>query len=149
MSDVREVNIYRCKLVKENTFEYGSKSITHPEDVFELARNLGYEEFAEEYLGLFCLSVKGQIIGYHEVSHGIIDGSMASPREIFKRALVNNATAIILVHNHPSGDATPSLRDIEVTKNVCEIGKLLGIRLVDHVIVGDGHFRSLKSEIEN
>jgi DNA repair protein RadC len=71
------------------------------------------------------------------ISQGNLNSSIIHPREVFKNAILSNANSIILVHNHPSGDINPSKEDIEVTKRLREVGNLLGIKVLDHVIIGD------------
>ena len=98
---------------------------------------------------LICLDIKGQAIGFHEISHGDLAATSASPREIYKRAVLNNAAGIILVHNHPSGCPVASDEDIIVTRRAIDAGKILGIKLVDHIIVAGGeqlHYVSLKAD---
>ena len=87
---------------------------------------------------MFLLNVKNQIIAKEVISIGILDGSLIHPREVFKAAVCAGAASIIVAHNHPSGDTTPSVQDREVTTRLREAGKILGIPLVDHVIVGAG-----------
>ncbi len=79
------------------------------------------------------------------VSMGSLDSSVVHPREVFKEAISASAASVIFVHNHPSGDPEPSEDDIELTRRLVEAGKLLGILVLDHVIVGDGTFVSLKA----
>lgn len=81
------------------------------------------------------------------VSKGNLNSSIVHPREIFKRAVLNNAASIICMHNHPSGDPTPSQNDIDITKRIDEAGELMGIPLLDHVIIGDGTYISLKEKM--
>lgn len=101
---------------------------------------------AEEYVYMIALDVKRRPIGAFEISHGTVDVSIVTPREIFIRALVCGASSIILVHNHPSGDKSPSKHDIEVTEAVANAGKLLNIPLVDHLILVDEDAFSFKEE---
>ena len=115
--------------------------------VYEFARDiLSMDMFTEERLYAVSVNAKGDVIGFFEVSRGTATGSMASTREIFKGAILSNAVAIVLLHNHPSGDPTPSNDDVKTTKKICEAGKLMDINVVDHVIVGDGGFISLRAE---
>ena len=82
-----------------------------------------------------------------EVTRGTVDGRLVPPREVFKGAILHNATSLILAHNHPSGNTAPSREDIATTERVAKSGKILGIDLLDHIIVGtDGNYRSLKEE---
>ena len=79
-----------------------------------------------------------------QISEGSVDRSIVSSREVFKEALRHDATKIVIIHNHPSGDSTPSDMDILLTKNLYDLGNKLGIPLVDHVIIGDGEYTSLR-----
>jgi len=103
---------------------------------------LGQE--ACEVFGLFCLTSKLRLIAYHEVSRGSLDTTVVHPREVFKAALLANAAAVLLAHNHPSGDPTPSADDDIVTRRLVMAGALLGIDVLDHVIVGDRRYVSYK-----
>lgn len=134
---VKEFNVYKCKLVKEKNMRYIAKTtIGSPEDVFEAAKQLGYHEFSEEFFGMFTTDVKGTITSYHQISHGDLTSSIVHPREIFKKALLANAAAIILVHNHPSGDVTPSEEDITATKVLVHAGETMKIPVLDHLVIG-------------
>lgn len=137
-------DVYRCCLVKETTIEYGK--VNMPDNVIEIMGQLGYRTWSEEYLYLFCLGASGQVLGIHEISHGTINASICSPKDIFKRALNNNATAVITTHNHPSGNPTPSKNDFEITRKVVESGKLLDIDVLDHIILGDRCYYSFREQ---
>lgn len=94
---------------------------------------------------VLCLTTKRELIGYHEVSRGSLDATVMHPREIFKAAVLLNAATIVLVHNHPSGDPSPSTEDLALTARVGGVGRLIGIELLDHIIIGhDGRFVSLR-----
>ncbi len=99
----------------------------------------------EHFLGLFLDSRK-RIIGQETIFIGSLDCSVIHPREIFKIALAESAAAMILVHNHPSGDPSPSEEDIEVSEQIVGAGNILGIQVLDHIIIGDNRFVSLKEE---
>lgn len=95
--------------------------------------------------GLLCLSTRQHVLAYHELSRGTVDATVMHPRDVFKIALLSNATIAILGHNHPSGDVTPSPDDLAVTRRIASAGELMGIQLVDHVIVSaDGKYLSFK-----
>ena len=98
-----------------------------------------------EVFGLLCLSSTRQLIAYHEVSRGSLDATLVHPREVFKAAILANASAILLVHNHPSGDPTPSPDDDLITRRLSLAGVLLGVEVLDHIVVGDGRFISYKA----
>lgn len=93
---------------------------------------------------LVCLDAKGQVIQEKKLSEGGVKMSLISPREIFLEALSSRAVHILLVHNHPSGDPAPSKADIEITKNVKELGEKMDISLLDHIIIGDNRYTSFK-----
>lgn len=120
--------------------------IRSPENVDELARGfLRMHEESEEYLYMICMNTKNKIIGVFEVSHGSVNSSIFSVREILQKALLANAVNIIMIHNHPSGDVSPSREDVNVTKRLHEAGKLVGVELLDHIIVGE-KYCSLKEK---
>ena len=98
----------------------------------------------QETLHVMFLDTKCKLIKSKEITKGTIDRSMISQREIFVEALKCNAVNIVLVHNHPSGEPTPSRDDIRSTKKIKEAGDMVGIRLLDHIIIGDNKFSSLR-----
>lgn len=124
------------------------KAITAPDDIAGIVMALlGVEDEIEEdkeHLWVFHLNTRNQIKTLELVSLGTLTTSLAHPREIFTRAVANRSAAIILAHNHPSGDPEPSTQDIEMTENLVKAGSILGIELYDHVIVTKEEYRSLK-----
>lgn len=117
--------------------------ITQPKDVAEyLMEELRY--LKQEVLVVLYLNTKNVIISKEIVSKGSLNSSIVHPREVFAGAIKNGSASIVVAHNHPSGDATPSNEDISVTNRLKECGKLLGIDLLDHVIIGNGKYESLK-----
>ncbi|MGI6647721.1 MAG: RadC family protein [Bacillota bacterium] len=116
-----------------------------PEDVAHLVM----EEMRfldREHFRALCLNTKNQVLGVETISIGSLSSSLVHPRELFKTAIGKSAANLILVHNHPSGDPTPSREDIEVTRRLVEVGKLIGIEVLDHVVIGDTRFVSLKEQ---
>ena len=99
-----------------------------------------------EVIKLLLLNTKAKLIGECVISVGTVDTALVSPRELFIEALQRNASAIILLHNHPSGDPAPSREDVRITRRIREAGALLGISLLDHIIIGDNCFISLKEQ---
>ena len=89
-----------------------------------------------EVFGMVCLTTKQRLIGYYEVSRGTLDSTAVHPRDVFKAAMLANAAAIIVGHNHPSGDPTPSSDDRALTSRLTAAGDLVGISVLDHIIVG-------------
>ena len=100
----------------------------------------------KEALKLLLLNMKTKLIGESELSLGTINTTLVSPREVFAEALHRNAAAVILLHNHPSGDPTPSREDVLATRRVIDAGKIIGIELLDHIIIGDNCFISLRDK---
>lgn len=120
--------------------------IRSPGDANDVARGfMRLHEESEEYLYMICMNTKNKIIGVFEVSHGNVNSSIVGVREIFQKALLANAVSIIVLHNHPSGDTKPSREDVEVTKRLVEAGKIIGVEVLDHIIVGD-QYCSLKEK---
>lgn len=114
------------------------------EDVANLIQEeLRYEK--KEHFKSILMNTKGVVIEIDEVSVGELTNTVVHPREVFKKAIKRSAASIIFVHNHPSGDPTPSKEDILTTKRLVEVGKLLGIRVLDHVVIGDGEYVSMMS----
>lgn len=89
-----------------------------------------------EHFVVLMLNAQHEVVGIHTATIGTIDGSLIHPRELFKAAILANAVAVIVAHNHPSGNVTPSPEDRTVTNQLCDAGKVLGIPIIDHVIVG-------------
>jgi DNA repair protein RadC len=100
---------------------------------------------AETFLVLH-LDGKNRMVGMTTCSIGSMTASLVHPREVFRPAIANLTAGLIFVHNHPSGDPAPSQEDIQVTKRLCEVGKLIGIRCLDHVVVGQGRYFSFADE---
>lgn len=119
------------------------QTIHCPEDGAMLVMpRLRYE--THEHFLVMLLNSKGKVTGIEPVSEGSLNASVVHPREAFAPALLHHAAAILAVHNHPSGDPTPSREDRELTKTLWETGKVMGIPLVDHLIIGDGIYYSFK-----
>ena len=101
-----------------------------------------------EIFVVLCLDKKGYITTYHEAHIGTLNQSLIHPREIFKSAILSNASSIIVGHNHPSGDVTPSNSDLKVTKTLVETGKILDIAVLDHIIVSVKDAISLREKYD-
>ena len=139
---------YRLELVKEESHKYEVETIIScPKDIYEvLTKVCRIQCNAEEVVILITLNTKNIVTGYFEVHRGTINTSLVHPREVFKRALLNNARYIIVAHNHPSGDPNPSKEDIQITERLKEAGNLLGINLLDHIIVGEDKYIKKKKK---
>lgn len=135
-------------LVREKAQDYGRmEKIALPDDAVRVMRDIFWlHERADEYVYLACLDIKGRPIVFFEVSHGNCTKAMAGPREILVRALLCGASGIILVHNHPSGDPSPSGEDGQETEQIRSAAALVGIDFVDHVIIAGSSFYSYVEE---
>jgi DNA repair protein RadC len=102
--------------------------------------------YQKEYFKIILLDTKNNVKKISEISVGSLSSSIVHPREVFYEAVVNLASSIILVHNHPSGECEPSNEDIVLTNRLDECGKILGIKILDHIIIGDGVYFSFKEE---
>jgi len=100
--------------------------------------------YKKEYFKIILLNTKNQIITVEDISIGSLNSSLVHPREVFVRAIRKSSSSIILLHNHPSGNPEPSAEDIKITKRLIEAGKIIGIEVLDHIIIGDGKYISLK-----
>jgi len=119
-----------------------NNQIFKPQDVYEYCKNMYF--LKKEHLRGLYLDVKNRILKDEIISVGTVDKTLSHPREIFKPAIEVSAVSIILVHNHPSGDPTPSREDIEFTKKIKTLADMMEIELLDHVIIGNETFVSLK-----
>lgn len=136
-------------LEKECSINYPEldRKMNSPEKAVCLGRGyLRMHEQSEEYMYMLCMNTKLELISVFEISHGNVNSSIVGTREVFQKALLANAVSIILMHNHPSGDPTPSREDIQVTKRLTDAGNLLGIRVIDHIIIGRPGYSSLKEK---
>jgi DNA repair protein RadC len=114
--------------------EIPKKKITAPDDFVDLFRPLLKEEASEVFLVAY-LSTFNKVIAFEIVTKGILNASLVDVRSIFKGAIVSNCASLILAHNHPSGNPEPSNEDISITNTLIEAGKIIGIRIFDHIIV--------------
>ncbi|HPZ07381.1 MAG TPA: DNA repair protein RadC [Candidatus Eremiobacteraeota bacterium] len=120
-------------------------SINSPEDAARLLMS-EMRYYKKEVFKVLLLDTKNRLIKIETISSGILDASLVHPREVFYSAIQEMASSLILVHNHPSGNISPSAQDIEITKNMLQAGKIMNIEVVDHIIIGDGRFLSLKEK---
>lgn len=130
----------KAVLVKESSRDYPDmprNQFRRSSDVASFGKGyLHLHDETEEYIYMLCLDTRSRLIALFEMSHGSVDMSVISPREVFQKALLANASNIIMLHNHPSGDSQPSVNDIAVTQRLEDTGIIVGIRVVDHVIIG-------------
>lgn len=131
----------RFSKVGESSTHYQSERITSTASACDWAKNClgGYFEDKldqEEFL-IATLDTKNRVRRVVRITRGTLDTSLVHPREVFRAAIHDAASSILLIHNHPSGDPTPSREDRAVTKKLTEVGDIIGIRVIDHIVVGD------------
>lgn len=122
------------------------KPVIHTPDE---ASSLVMEEMCyldREHFRVMLLNTKNRVLGLETVSIGSLNASLVHPREVFKKAIQRSAAAIILMHNHPSGDPSPSPEDLQITDRLCEAGRVIGIEILDHIIIGDHVYASFKEK---
>jgi len=128
-----------------STLKIEKIKISSPSDVaILLMEEMRY--YRKEYFKIILLDTKNNIKKISDISIGSLNSSIVHPREVFLEAVISSSSAIILAHNHPSGETEPSREDISLTNRLDECGKLLGIKVLDHIIIGDGTFYSFKEE---
>jgi DNA repair protein RadC len=120
-------------------------TVKSPEDVVKTARNL-LKGKKKEHFVVICLDTRNHLIKTSTVSIGSLDCSIVHPREVFKDAISSSAASVIFIHNHPSGDPTPSEDDIKMTKRLIEAGEIIGIEVLDHIIICDNEHLSMKAK---
>jgi DNA repair protein RadC len=120
--------------VRENRKRATSFKITSPSNLYEQLKDI--EDFNQECFVIITLNAKSKMIDKHIITVGIADASLIHPRETFRNAILDNAYSIVIAHNHPTGDLTPSAEDIRITRQLIDAGKIIGIGVVDHVIIG-------------
>ena len=132
-------------MAEESAYTYDSEHITSPGEMVDMLNKCFHlQDMAEEHMYMVCLTVKMKPIAVFEVSHGLVDRTLISPREIFTRALISGAAMIALAHNHPSGDPTPSGMDTALCSSIVQIAAMMRISMVDFLIIGDQQYYSFK-----
>lgn len=142
MKNQNEIKVVSIRLVDEPPL-YSNRALQTAQDVLDTVG----EEIRKYDRELFCilnLRSKNQVINMNIVSMGTLSTALVHPREVFKSAILSNAAGIMLIHNHPSGECSPSKVDIEVTKRMAEAGDLMGITVLDHIIVGEQEYYSFR-----
>ena len=135
------IDIVSLRLVRERSLPYKPRPLTNSTAVYDLCREL-LEDLDRETVCLACLDTKNKLACLSVLAVGTVDSAVLHPREVFKVAVLSNASAVIVVHNHPSGDPAPSAEDRSITRKLQEAGQILDIKVLDHIIIGDGSFYS-------
>jgi DNA repair protein RadC len=141
----KRVDIVTLKMVKESSLLYPQRNVKSPDDAYNLVKKFLSNADREHFL-VVCLDTKNQPTAINICHVGSLNSSIVHPREVMKTAILSNSASILVAHNHPSSDVTPSKEDIEVTKRLIKAGEILGIDFLDHLIVGDGNYLSLKEK---
>ncbi len=140
---IKEIMKIKILQLKEEFKEYETRPLmSSPEKVYTILKPICPPD--KEAFFLLSLNTQNGIIAIRTISIGSLNANIVHPREVFRAALIDDAAFIIVAHNHPSGDPTPSREDIEITKKLAETGKIMGIDVLDHVIIGDGRHFSMK-----
>ncbi len=132
----KRVDIVSLKLVKESSVLYETRKISNPYDSYRLVKSFLVDSDREKFV-VVCLDTKNQPVSIEIVSIGTVNSAMVHPREVFKVAILTNASKIICFHNHPSGNTNFSKEDEDITKRLQKCGEILGVELVDHIVIGD------------
>lgn len=139
------VKKYHRERIEKEKLRLDKDGITCPEDAIELLKN-SLPSDNKEYFYVLSFDVRNRLIGYDRISEGSLSASVVHPRETFESAIKKHAARIIVAHNHPSGDTSPSKEDINITKRLFDAGKILGIELIDHIIFSKTSYFSFKEK---
>jgi DNA repair protein RadC len=152
LSQIKGIGLAKAAQLKA-CFELGKREelepelknfdIKDPESVVRAIR-ASIKDKAKEHFKLILLNPRNKIIGISTISIGTLNASLVHPREVFKDAITHSAASVVLAHNHPSGDPEPSEDDLKITKKLVDSGKILGIEVLDHIIIGKNNFCSYK-----
>ena len=140
----RSKEYYVAKALELCFAEAPSTPVTSPSDLYPLLQPYGLLD--QEHFIAVTLNGNHGIIRIHEITKGIVNRTLVHPREIFRAAVLDNATSVILAHNHPSGNLEPSREDKEATKRLDQAGKLMGIQVMDHLIIGPMGYYSFREQ---
>ena len=154
LSQIKGIGLVKAAQIKA-CFELGRREelepelksfdIKDPESVVKAIR-ASIKDKAKEHFKLILLNPRNKIIGISTISIGTLNASLVHPREVFKDAIMHTAASVVLAHNHPSGDPEPSEDDITITKRLVEAGKILGIEVIDHIIIGKNDYYSFRAK---
>lgn len=133
------VPLVRMTMVRERELPYGAEKLDKPELVAELTEQI-LKDADREYFLVISVDAKSKPLAVEIICIGTVNMAFVELREVLKHAIVNNASGLILVHNHPSEDCTPSEEDRKLTKRIAKGAEFFGIQVYDHVIIGDGYY---------
>ena len=144
----KELAVFAVKELVKRLMRREARSIEvihGPEDAAHFAMPY-FKQEQKEHFAILMLNTKNHVLGLQDISVGSLTASVVHPREVFETAIRHHSAAIILLHNHPSGDPTPSDEDISVTKKLVKAGDVMDVQVLDHIILGDGQFTSMKEK---
>jgi len=154
LTQVKGIGLAKASQIKA-CFELGKRQdleidlkdfdIKDPQSIVKAIRAT-IKDKAKEHFKLILLNSRNKIIGISTISIGTLNANLVHPREVFKEAIIHNASSVVLAHNHPSGDPEPSEADLEITKRIIEAGKIMGIDVLDHIIITKTGFMSFKEK---
>ena len=143
---MENISVVAVKQVRERTLPYNVRSIRQPEDAYSiLCEAMALHEEAIEKFGVLLLDTKCDVNAIQIISAGTLDQTIVHPRSVFQAAVLANARQMILFHNHPSGDPKASRADVDITLRLIDASRIMGIPIIDHIIVGDGTFYSMRA----
>ena len=141
-NDIRQtIDSLQNLLINETSATISKKKITNSRSAYGLCKNM--ELLETEEFRILILDTPNQLLRIETISIGTVNSNLVSPREVYRTALLYDAVSIIGVHNHPSGSVEPSEADIKITKDLCNAGKLINIKFLDHLIIGNQCYSSL------
>lgn len=138
---VHRVPKYKVQLVRDGSVPFTTRVCSTPRQAADLFRAFVGDSDREHLVAMF-LDTQNRFLGLHTVSIGTLDHSVVHPREVFKAAILSNASSLVLAHNHPSGESAPSEEDVRITRELQKAGELLDIPLMDHIVVGEASYAS-------
>lgn len=147
MKSAKRVDIVTIQMVKEKSIKYAERRVASPESAYCLLKDI-FNNADREMFVVLCLNAKNEPTHINICHVGTLNTSLVHPREVLKPAILSNARAIIVAHNHPSGDTTPSEEDKRVTELLREACTIMGIDLLDHLILGDNKYYSFKEDFK-
>lgn len=139
---IKKLEFQLINIVSEKIYTFSDPESIYKSEIVKKELKLADRE---KFMAFF-LNGRNKVLSYEIISIGSLNSSIVHPRESFKGAIMSSATSIVFVHNHPTGDPTPSNDDIAITKRLVESGKILGIKVLDHIIIGDNDYFSFSKE---
>ncbi|MDN4762910.1 JAB domain-containing protein [Clostridioides difficile] len=147
MESKKRVNVVSIKVVKDYSIQYSPRKVSNPYDAYKLFERFLLDIDREKFL-VACFNTKNEPVNISVVSVGTLNSSLVHPREVMKTAILSNSNSIMIAHNHPSGSLDPSTEDKNITERLIKACDILGIKLLDHIIIGsENNYFSFKENI--